>query len=45
MAIDPDINHKRYEMPLAGLTLFTKHAPQFGQLLLQEYQVKYNNQL
>lgn len=39
MAIDPAVNHTRYEMPLAGLELLARHAPQFGPLLLQDYRV------
>ncbi|XP_044280098.1 DNA-dependent protein kinase catalytic subunit isoform X2 [Varanus komodoensis] len=36
-AISPQIDLKRYAVPLAGLHLFSKHAVQFGTCLLDNY--------
>ncbi|XP_035828316.1 DNA-dependent protein kinase catalytic subunit [Aplysia californica] len=38
MAIDPNIEHTRYDMPKAGLKLLTRHAGQFQQYLMDDYQ-------
>ena len=39
MAIDPAINYTRYDVPRAGLKLFSKHAAQFSLYLVDDYQV------
>uniref|UniRef100_A0A8C3EIM9 DNA-dependent protein kinase catalytic subunit n=1 Tax=Corvus moneduloides TaxID=1196302 RepID=A0A8C3EIM9_CORMO len=36
-AINPQVDQKRYAVPLAGLQLFSWHAAQFGALLLDNY--------
>ncbi|XP_071410665.1 DNA-dependent protein kinase catalytic subunit isoform X2 [Pithys albifrons albifrons] len=36
-AINPQVDQKRYAVPLAGLQLFNWHAAQFGALLLDNY--------
>ncbi|XP_042320371.1 DNA-dependent protein kinase catalytic subunit [Sceloporus undulatus] len=36
-AISPQVDLKRYAVPLAGLQLFSKHAVQFGTCLLENY--------
>ena len=39
MAFNRDITHSRYEMPKAGLQLLTRHAPQFNQYIIDDYEV------
>ena len=39
MAIDPDINYTRYDVPRAGLKLFSRHSAQFKSQLADDYQV------
>lgn len=39
MAIDPDINYTRYDVPRAGLKLFSRHSAQFKTQLADDYQV------
>ncbi|KAK6170524.1 hypothetical protein SNE40_018898 [Patella caerulea] len=41
MAIDPSINLSRYEVPKAGLILFSKHASQLREFFIDDYQVMY----
>ncbi|RMC15431.1 hypothetical protein DUI87_07622 [Hirundo rustica rustica] len=36
-AINPQVDQKRYAVPLAGLQLFSWHSAQFGALLLDNY--------
>ncbi|NXA73861.1 PRKDC kinase, partial [Thryothorus ludovicianus] len=36
-AINPQVDQKRYAVPLAGLQLFSWHSAQFGALLLENY--------
>ncbi|XP_017686738.1 PREDICTED: DNA-dependent protein kinase catalytic subunit isoform X2 [Lepidothrix coronata] len=36
-AINPQVDQRRYAVPLAGLQLFSWHAAQFGALLLDSY--------
>ncbi|XP_039235694.1 DNA-dependent protein kinase catalytic subunit isoform X2 [Pipra filicauda] len=36
-AINPQVDQRRYAVPLAGLQLFSWHAAQFGALLLDNY--------
>ena len=38
-AIDPKIELTRYDMPRAGLRLFARHASQFNQYLIEDYEV------
>lgn len=40
MAIDPDINYTRYDVPRAGLKLFSRHSAQFKSQLADDYQVR-----
>lgn len=35
-----DAKHTRYDVPRAALQLLSKHACQFGQYLMDEYEVK-----
>ncbi|XP_061175418.1 DNA-dependent protein kinase catalytic subunit-like [Saccostrea echinata] len=42
MAIDPDINYTRYDVPRAGLKLFARHSAQFRSQLADDYQGMYN---
>ena len=39
-AIDPKIELSRYAMPQAGLKLIARHASQFNQYLLEDYEVR-----
>ncbi|XP_071960307.1 DNA-dependent protein kinase catalytic subunit-like [Antedon mediterranea] len=41
MAIDPTVTLVRYNIPKAGLQLFTKHAPQFNDYLYRDHMVIY----
>lgn len=40
MAIDHDINYTRYDVPRAGLKLFSRHSAQFKSQLADDYQVR-----
>ncbi|XP_033751348.1 DNA-dependent protein kinase catalytic subunit-like [Pecten maximus] len=42
MAIDPKVDYTRYQVPSAGLKLFTKHAAQFSLYLIEDYQGMYD---
>ena len=39
MAIDPNVELVRFEMPKSGLLLFSRHASQFSQYLVDDYKV------
>lgn len=41
MALDPNIDYTRYDVPKAGLKLITRHAGQFRQFLMDEYKPMY----
>ncbi|XP_041364232.1 DNA-dependent protein kinase catalytic subunit-like [Gigantopelta aegis] len=41
MAIDPGITYTRYAVPAAGLRLFSRHADQFSEYLVDDYQGMY----
>ena len=38
-AIDPKVEFSRYDVPKAGLQLFARHASQFSQYLIEDYEV------
>ncbi|XP_022110985.1 DNA-dependent protein kinase catalytic subunit-like isoform X2 [Acanthaster planci] len=38
MAIDPTVDHTRYELNKAGLNMFAKHSAQFGPYLYSDHQ-------
>ena len=39
MAIDPNVELARFEVPKSGLQLFSRHASQFSQYLVDDYKV------
>lgn len=39
MAIDPKVQYTRYDVPRAGLRLFSRHAGQFNLYLIDDYEV------